>query len=529
MPTLNQYNTNASGGLLSYSIIESPLIEPLDGPLLIDHLIQRFPEAIYSRSRETHLYRFLTAIAGDAGAGQLKKQSVYARMKSEGTLLSFEDLDGSYKTFGFARLPNEIYSINAKESHLTTEEWDAIRAADNSYRRRIMDFYQATRYGGSPEGMRLASSAGSGQETAVTENYKAIFDSISDDPLGIQRSGNTNSLAEFVIRPKIHQNQNNVERYATLVITPNEVFSDSDYFVFSYGSGESSTPVHLKNVTSAILESAIVGLEIVELNEVSVAQLTSTGYKISFLNPDLDVLNLKIASASLLSGAKIEISYSFIDGTFYTTDFGTPRHEYYDMAVSGLVPNGTVFNQETGVWLDPAYERNMNDVVDRIKPSSTIFTFKSTEERKIQVAINSVTATTEKFVLNRFIKGNPEIDYSVYSPIDGLYITPSFESEERVLPMMGYDFPVISLTIDNVISYRGFAINRLVYNTNDFYRQENLNLYSSYSFGSGFSAKERLLYPALGIASQNPSAEFTALKSLPDYTTQGTVTTKIVI
>jgi len=528
MPTLNQYNVNKNGGYLKFSIIENPLIEPLDGPLYIDHLMERFPETVYNRGRETHLYRFLTALAGDAGAGQLKKQSLFARMKYEGNLLSFEDLDGSYKTFGFSRLPNETYAINAKESSLTTEEWDAIHTADISYRRRIMDFYQATQYGSSPEGMRLAAKAGSGQEMIVSENYRAIFDSISDDPIGIEKNGNTDSLSEFIIQPAIQQNKNNLEYYATLSVVPpvDGNFYSSDSIVFSYNS-ELSVTIFLRNISSSIIKSTIVGFNAINTNDVNVEQMTSTSFKISFPNPDLSLVNLRIYGASLFSGAQTEITYSFIDSAFYSADFGRPRHEYYDAVISNLVATGGSLIDETTIWLDPAYERNMSDVIERLKPTSSIATVKSSEQREIEIPINSITATSEKFVVNRFIKGNLVQPVTIDDPINGYFIVPNEEREERTAPYSGYDISVISMTISNVIAYKGNAIDDQIYNTPKFYSELNnkTNNYISYRDGS-FDPTSKSIFPFLSLA---PSSLYSPERILPDYDTQAVVTTSVVV
>src|SRR4051812_19849418 len=72
------------------------LVEPLDGPGNVDTIIDRFPETVYDQSRDTHLYRFLAALTGDAGAGLLKKQTFTARLRNEGELLTFTDLDSFY-------------------------------------------------------------------------------------------------------------------------------------------------------------------------------------------------------------------------------------------------------------------------------------------------------------------------------------------------------------------------------------------------------------------------------------------------
>lgn len=527
-PTINQYTGARSNGYLYFSIIENPLVEPLDGPLYIDYLMQRFPENVYSRSRESHLYRFLTALAGDSGAGRLKKQSLYTRLKYESGLLSFEDLDGSYTTFGFARLPNEIYKLSAKDSYLTSEEWDAIRSADVSYRRRIMDFYRSTQYGSSPEGIRLAAKAGSGQEMEVRENYRAMFDQMSDAPLGIEYEGKTDSTSEFILQPEIELNRNNMERYATLSFTPpSSGFSDTDYIVFSYNGVETSSFVYMKNVNSALIQSTIEGFDIVNSGDVTVSRITSTAYQIRFNVEGLNVGRLKISSASLLSGAKVEMTYSFVDSAFYSTYFGQPRHEYYDAILAGKHPTGDQFSDEPAVWLAPAFERNMSDVIDRVKPVSTVATLKAIEQREIDIPINSVFASSEKFVVNRFVKGDSGLVSAIDDPVNGLYIYPGIEREERTKPFAAFDISVISMTINNVIAYKGDVLLDRIYNTPEFYSEINANIsgYASYRNGT-FDLFSKAIFPFLTYA---PSSAYLPERALPDEITPLVMTASPVV
>jgi hypothetical protein len=46
-----------------------PVVEPLDAPEALMKKMERFPEEVYSKSRDSHLFRFLLALCGEAGAG----------------------------------------------------------------------------------------------------------------------------------------------------------------------------------------------------------------------------------------------------------------------------------------------------------------------------------------------------------------------------------------------------------------------------------------------------------------------------
>src|SRR4051812_34431915 len=106
MPNLLQLITSAGGdATLVEQPSDNPIVEPIGGPSDIDSLMDRFPENVYHKGRDTHLYRLLTALCGDAGAGLIKKQAFVARLFSEAEIVNFEDLDKFYAGhFKFKRL-----------------------------------------------------------------------------------------------------------------------------------------------------------------------------------------------------------------------------------------------------------------------------------------------------------------------------------------------------------------------------------------------------------------------------------------
>lgn len=206
MPTLQELGAD-TGQELEFIQANDSQVEPLDGPVSIEALMDRFPETTYTQGRDTHLYKFVAALCGDAGAGLLKRQSYIARLKNEGELLTFKDLDSLYaQVLRFPRLKSELYELDPDTAVLTKEEWDNIAKADEHYRHRVMDFFNGARLGNSPEGMEYIAKAGSGVPVEVIENYKALFDLNADDKLGLIIQGNSNSVHEFVLIPRILDN-----------------------------------------------------------------------------------------------------------------------------------------------------------------------------------------------------------------------------------------------------------------------------------------------------------------------------------
>lgn len=180
------------------------VIEPLNGVLTVDDLMDRFPEETYQQGRDTRLYRFLTALCGDSGAGLAKKQAYAARLRYEAEFVSFNILDELFAAqFKIQRLPSEGYNYKTNVESLTPSQWDHVWLADQSYYQRVAKWWNATRYGSSPEGVRLAAEAGIGEACDIVEHYKYVYDQYSDLPLKLQPYGHTASTQEFVIIPRL--------------------------------------------------------------------------------------------------------------------------------------------------------------------------------------------------------------------------------------------------------------------------------------------------------------------------------------
>jgi len=200
-----------SGDRTTTSLVRAdPIIEPLAGPPRIQELMDRFPESTYAQGPDTHLYKFLEALCGDAGAGLLRKQTYIARLQGEAEVISYRDLDSFYTThFRFGRIRPEVYSFDTDVDALTPDEWSDVQLKDARYRHRAQKLFAATRLGSSPQGMAYAAEAGSGVECEVREHYLYIFDQYSDDPLGLEAYGKSSAPGEFVVMPRLGDNDGN--------------------------------------------------------------------------------------------------------------------------------------------------------------------------------------------------------------------------------------------------------------------------------------------------------------------------------
>lgn len=177
-------------------------VEPLGGPQNPGNYLDRFPDAVYNKSIDSHLVKFMYALIGPAGSGWLRKNYLQARLIIEQQGLSTFDLDAFYgNPFSFGRILEEVYDEDP-DGLLPRSEWDAIKAKDAQYRNRAIDFLNAARAGTTNLGIRLAAKSGLGQDVEVFENYRTLWNQLTDDPIDIDNFGVTDLMGEVIIVPR---------------------------------------------------------------------------------------------------------------------------------------------------------------------------------------------------------------------------------------------------------------------------------------------------------------------------------------
>lgn len=122
--------------------------------------LRNFPSELYDLRNSSRLVRLLKVMLGDAGAGQLRKRTMITRLESALTGANFFDLDRFYGAiFGALRMPSEALPLNPMDDVATPDEWDAILAADASYRERIAELAKAIAMGGTVPGLQQVAEA----------------------------------------------------------------------------------------------------------------------------------------------------------------------------------------------------------------------------------------------------------------------------------------------------------------------------------------------------------------------------------
>jgi hypothetical protein len=501
--------------------VQNPVVEPMDGPLFIEQLMLRFPEEVYARSRDSHLYKFLTALAGDSGAGILKKQSLLARLQYESAALAFQNLDNLYSPLvGFDRLPQEKYFIDPTSSTLTQEEWDAIKSADDAYRKRALQYLNAARQGGTLQGVTDAATAAIGQKVQVTENYKYIFDQESDSTIGYKKYGLTDSVSEFVIRPQVNQNEAVQNVFASL-----RIFNSSAFYFFY--NGEQSELLLSDYLSDEIIRSTLEGFEDIEQGDVVVTQTTTTSYNISFTNVNLDIQRLAIVYDTSYDENDIVLIQSATNNLFYIGDVGDPSTDYYNAVLSISETAGIDQRSDARDYINPYIQKNLDTLINKIKPQSSVFSISPAKEKYIEVGVNSVFSSSERFYVNRFVTANPNIDYPEVDKLNGKILEQGVENEERNYPFVNSDNPVMFMTIDSVIAYSDLAGYDSAYNTNAFY-EGNDPVYKQYeSRHAGiFPRPISLIYPFLQSTDEN--FLFSADQMLPGRDTNAIIKEPVI-
>jgi hypothetical protein len=134
-----------------------------------------FSESYWKLDIDSIVFKILDALCRDAGAGNNKKALFVSRLQSSLDSTYFQDLDSFYfGVLGFPRHLSESYNFNPFSNALTVDQWIEVLVKDAKYRARCLDLMSALNHGGSPFGFRMACKAVLAVDCDIFELWKYI-------------------------------------------------------------------------------------------------------------------------------------------------------------------------------------------------------------------------------------------------------------------------------------------------------------------------------------------------------------------
>lgn len=470
-------------------------IEPLNAPTAPISLLGLFPDALYSKSPDSHFVRFMTALLGPVGVGWLAENMTVARLQLEATGLQQSDLENFYgDPFSFARILDESYDSDTS-GLLPLGVLQSIRSQDEAYRSRAIQFLSAARFGGTPAGMQLAATSGIGQECDIIENYRYLFDSHSDDSLGVAYFGQSLSLGEFIVvpQPAISTTQQQVIQFSLGALP----LGTNLYTLNFNGSAITLNPATIGTVGVSGETASDVQAALWTLQSIGAGNVAVTGGPV----PN-DII---VTFTSLLSNQDLPtLGVSFTD-----SGSGLLVQVPVEIITGGVDPNA-----ETVVIAD-IDRHSMQVALDYLRPVASYPTFSSGRSPLRPQIWAGASATSDYTTVIRYVTGSPAISWPAVDADH--WIMPAVETEA---PQLTSELPqhyVGFHNISSITAYTDTALTDPAYGTNS----AVLAAYNSVHVGP-FPELSAVM-PFFAQFSTAYSEVFSADRALADYTEPLTV------
>lgn len=464
---------------ITQTVDQRLLVVPLSGPGDVGSYLDRFPEEIYSHSLDSRLVRLVYTLLGPAGAGWVRKQYLLARLQMEEQGLDTFDLDAFYANpLQFSRAADEVYDDDPS-GLLDRASWERIRARDASYRSRVLDFLVGCNLGNSPEGIHLVARSGLGHEVEVVENYRYLYDSHSDDPLGLPYEGRTLSTEEFVVLPRQELSATEVQRVTILGEPDGGVLAlDLD------GQLSSEFPF---DATSDVVEDLLEALPNIGTGNVEVGGGPGPGYP------------WDVRFAGSLSGrsvSQLSVDAALTGGT----------NPYVDVTTI----QGGVDASDEILYIPDRDVRHLQDALDRVRPVASIPTVGSAPGLRTRVDWRSVSGTGQFTEVVRYVTGTTSV---AWPSLDGTHwIEPGREHEaprghkDQTQHYQGFhDVAAVHAYVDAALDESGYQDDPASVWDEPEFRSEHVG---------NFGPIQRTLFPDV----VDPGVvQYTADRSLADY------------
>lgn len=413
---------------------QSVFIEPMGGPNGPLNALDRFPDALYNKSPETHFVRFMYSLLGPAGVGYIKKQYLESKLALYAQGFTSFNIEKYYgDPFRFGRILEEELPENP-EGLLTREEWETIKIRDESYRSRAITFFNAARAGGTPEGMELAAQSGLNHSAFVVENYKYLFDQHSDEPLGLPYYGRTTSTEEFVIVPR--QDSSVSEQQ---VISFAEATAVSGSFQLQFNG--KTTTILPYNATSFAVEAALVALPNIGSEGVRVTGGPNP-------NPFIITFTSHLSNQSVPTISAISL---------LVNNLGEPIPMYIRALVGGVDP------VDEKVVLSDEYQHNAQTAIDFLRPLASLPTPTSGVGTRTRQQFKSIHSSSNYVEAVKFVTGSENVKWPAVDSLN--WIKAGEEKESKRIQGDLQAHYTSYHTISSIISYTDAALEDPDYNS----------------------------------------------------------------
>jgi hypothetical protein len=434
------------------TVNQSLFVEALRGPGHPSTYLNRFPENVYNVSPDSVLYKLIYTLIGPSGVASLKRGYFEARLKFEEMGLQFNELEKFYANpMGFGRIASEVYSEDPT-GLLNNDIWSRVKAQDQAYRNRVIDFLHGARLGGTPEGMRYVAKSALGVDVDIIEGYKYLFDQNSDQIIGYDsllspNNKGTYSTEKFAIAPK-------PETSATIVQTIRfEPIPDSGTFAINYGLEQTTInivdPISGARCTAVTIQQALSQFQSIQ-NNVRVSGDPFTQIKIQFVG--------QLANQSEINIFTVDASdLQAINGY----DSPSPCAAIVESNSGVISPN------EEDATASPQHLHALQLAVDKVRPVTaypvTISSRSSWHQIIFDANAVSPLASSEYTKGVRYVTGSTDVSWpptnSIYWIQSGVEVeSPSVRNDYKESYQ---DFHIVN----KVYSYDDNALNDVDYNS----------------------------------------------------------------
>lgn len=481
----------------TYTVDQKFFVEALSGAKHPTNYLDRFPSEVYNTSPDSVLYKFIYTLVGPVGVGSIRKSYLEARLIYEETGLNYSQLENFYANpLGFGKIATEEYTDDV-EGLLNKEIWSQVKAKNQAYKNRVIDFFHGARLGSTPEGMRYAAKSAVGQDVLIIENYLNLFDQNSDiilnlDNLGIPSSEGYYNTESFSVIPNAEKSKTVVQ---TLTFDP---YPSDGYFTIYYGNDSNTVTIqYYRTVVSGYIQASGNETTFLDASTGNTLILDSDGNKMVTTAYDIQILLQQISELQ----NNVRVFGNFKDGfeirmvnqlanqqidTFVTSSNLKNTLGYEPGSLDGQTKitvssnSGVLSANNELAHFDVAAQHNLNLALGQIKPITSYPIYHNGVSQFNQPTISSkmeVYSSSSYSPVTRFVTGDApgvtwpstdsihwiEKDKEIEAPVPNNHFKDNYQDfheikKDRIYAydesaLLDPDYNNVISTVSNYVSY----------------------------------------------------------------------------